>query len=195
MHDRKRRRNEMASMAKGSKAKTKKVSRTSHSAAPRAAAGKPKRNSTSAAKRATGNRVAAKKTVRKMQDGKSARAVKSGAKSTQSRQRQTAPGKPIGVTARTAGVNKSVVGKSAAVAKPQPLSAEVRKKLAGEHLRELLEQKKLRAARTPAWQTIEHHDSALRPPEPMPHGAPSGSNLDRGLDEQDDADPSGSSQP
>jgi len=51
-----------------------------------------------------------------------------------------------------------------------PLSPAARKKLAGEHLRALLEQKKHRATQPPAWQKIEHHDHASREPDHQPHG-------------------------
>jgi hypothetical protein len=50
------------------------------------------------------------------------------------------------------------------------LSPAAQKKLAGEHLRALLEQKKRRATQTPAWQTIEHHDHAPRDADHQPHG-------------------------
>jgi hypothetical protein len=50
------------------------------------------------------------------------------------------------------------------------LSPAAQKKLAGEHLRALLEQKKHRATRTPAWQKIGHHDHASREPDHQPHG-------------------------
>ena len=51
-----------------------------------------------------------------------------------------------------------------------PTSPAAQKKLVGEHLRALLEQKKLRATRTPAWQKIEHHDHAPREADHQPHG-------------------------
>jgi hypothetical protein len=49
------------------------------------------------------------------------------------------------------------------------LSAEEKKKLAADHLRELLEAKKKRATQTPAWKQISHHD------HPAPRSGPSGS--------------------
>ena len=42
--------------------------------------------------------------------------------------------------------------------KPQNLSPEEKKQIAGEHLKALLEQKKRRLKQTPAWKMIEHHD-------------------------------------
>jgi hypothetical protein len=51
------------------------------------------------------------------------------------------------------------------------LSPAAQKKLAGEHLRALLEQKKRRATQTPAWQKIEHHDNTPRDADHQPHGA------------------------
>jgi hypothetical protein len=38
------------------------------------------------------------------------------------------------------------------------LSPEERKRLAGEHLKALLEEKKRRLAQTPPWKRIDHHD-------------------------------------
>jgi len=62
-----------------------------------------------------------------------------------------------------------------ATAKPGPkkrenLSPEARKKLAAQHLWELVEQKKRLAAQTPPWQQIEHHDHPAPPvvPDPLP---------------------------
>ena len=58
------------------------------------------------------------------------------------------------------------------------MSPQARKKLVAKHLREMLEEKNRRAAQTPAWQQIVHHDhpapmSAPRGPDAM-EGAPPG---------------------
>ena len=50
--------------------------------------------------------------------------------------------------------------------------------MAGEHLRELLEQKKQRQAQVPAWQRIEHHDRAPRTSESAPPAPPAHSELE-----------------
>jgi hypothetical protein len=64
------------------------------------------------------------------------------------------------------------------------MSAEARKKLAGEHLRALLEEKKRRVAQIPAWQTITHHDHESRLPDALPHGSPSGAPVAGDHDEE-----------
>jgi hypothetical protein len=50
------------------------------------------------------------------------------------------------------------------------LSPEERKRLAGERMRALLDAKKRKAASTPAWKKIEHHDHAPRATDHQPHG-------------------------
>jgi len=80
-------------------------------------------------------------------------------------QKPTAPRKPAALLKPAASQNQA--------ARPEPaatLSPAAQKKLAGEHLRSLLEQKKRRATQTPAWQLIEHHDNAPREPAHQPHG-------------------------
>jgi hypothetical protein len=54
------------------------------------------------------------------------------------------------------------------------LSAEAKKKLAAQHLWELVEKKKRQAAQVPTWQTIPHHD------HPTPAGSPSAAPQDEG---------------
>jgi hypothetical protein len=103
-------------------------------------------------------RSAAGKTTRRRVAPRTAAAAKAGA------HRGSAAGK-------TAKATPPRRGKAAAAAraKKKALSPEARKKLAGEHLRALLEQKKRRMTQMPAWQTIEHHDHAPRAAPHQPH--------------------------
>jgi hypothetical protein len=72
---------------------------------------------------------------------------------------------------RPAAPQKATASPNQATPAPaKPLSHAARKKLAGEHLRALLEQKKRLATQTPAWQKIEHHDHEPREPDHQPHG-------------------------
>jgi len=72
---------------------------------------------------------------------------------------------------RPAAPQKATASQNQATPAPaKPLSHAAQKKLAGEHLRALLEQKKHRATQTPAWQKIEHHDHEPREAGHQPHG-------------------------
>jgi hypothetical protein len=52
---------------------------------------------------------------------------------------------------------------------PAPaFSADEKKRLAAQHLWELVEQKKRQAAQVPAWQTIAHHDHPTPAASPGP---------------------------
>jgi len=170
----------MPRIAKRSKAKSSKAKPASRKTAPRAAATKKvKRGIAAAARRAPAKRAAAKKTARKAAARRPATSPARVAKTvTQKKTRG-----PIKATA-----GKHLPGKVAAAppGDKKPLSAEAQKKLAGEHLRTLLEEKKRRSTQAPAWQAIAHHDHAPRLPDAMPHGALSGSTLDHVPGDQDD---------
>lgn len=109
----------------------------------------PRRTAASARKRAPSKRATSAR--------KPARAAKKAAK------------RPRRQTAAKGSARKSPTKTARTAAPPRatraPLSAERKKLIAGEHLRDLLEQKKQRQAQLPAWQRIEHHDRTPRAPE------------------------------
>jgi hypothetical protein len=92
----------------------------------------------------------------------------------------------VAKTTRAAREAPAVAQRQGTPRQQNPLSAEARKKLAGEHLRALLDEKKRRAAQTPTWQTITHHDHAARLPDALPHGVPSGAPIDRVAGDRDE---------
>lgn len=110
--------------------------------------------------------------ARKVAVGTSARTTASTRKPTPSR--APARGKTAGAARRATGqpAKSKVARQAKPVRKPakKALSPEARKQLAGERLRQLLEEKRRLAAQTPAWQRIEHHDHAPRPAAHQPHG-------------------------
>ncbi len=165
----------MPRIAKSSKVKSRSAKRAPRQAALRAAAGKKVRRGTAAAvQRAPAKRALAKKAARKSAARKPATALRRIARATQKAPPKAAPKKRVASNTATAPRQK------------QNLSADVRKKQAGEHLRTLLEDKKRQAAQTPVWQTIVHHDHAPRVPDAMPHGASSGSIPDHVPSDADD---------
>ncbi len=108
---------------------------------------------------------AAKKTARRPAVAK---------KSPASKRIKSAPGKSASAKAAVARKKpaKSAAHKKTAASRPKPnaakpvrsqaatreLSPKARKDLAARHLWQLVEEKKRRAAQTPPWQTIAHHD-------------------------------------
>ena len=97
---------------------------------------------------------------------KSAKSTKTASPAQKSARRTTAA-KVHGKTAprkRAVAARKASAKKTAAKRKPQALSPRAQKKRAMQHFRTLLEEKQLRAAQTPAWRELEHHDH----PAPSP---------------------------
>jgi len=150
-------------------------------------AAKSRRVTTAAATRAPSGRTAAKKAT-----GKAARRVEPAARHSSGaagKLEQRPPMKAAKAAEKTGATRKPVaVKRPESPRKKEPVGADARKQLAGEHLRALLEEKKRRAAQTPLWQTIVHHDHAARLPDGLPHAAPSPATAERVTGDRDEDD-------
>ena len=166
----------MPRITKRSKAKKTSANpnRLARKSPPRATtAAKSRRVTTAAATRAPSVRTAAKKAAGKAAVRRVEPATRrsSGAAG---KLEQRPPMKVAKAAEKTGATRKPVaVKRPENPRKKEPVGADARKQLAGEHLRALLEEKKRRAAHTPPWQTIVHHDHAARLPDGLPHAAPS----------------------
>ena len=89
---------------------------------------------------------------------------------------QTARAKPSVQPAQRAAStpNRQSAGKTPSRSPAPAISADEKKRLAAQHLWELVEQKKRQAAQVPAWQTIVHHDHPTPPASPGPAAAENG---------------------
>lgn len=131
------------------------------------------------AKKAAAKKASAKKaatTARRSATGKTAQR-KAAAKRPQAAKAKTGARASTRAAGNTSAAKKSKLGartKSArSRSKPVPakkthrrMSPQARKNLVAKHLREMLEEKNRRAAQTPAWQQIVHHDhpAPVNPP-------------------------------
>jgi hypothetical protein len=178
----------MPRVTKRSKAKKSSANRPSPKSPSRAVpAGKTRRGKTAAATRAPSRRTAAKKATGKTAARSKVEPAALRLSGAAGKQEQRPPMKVAKAAKKTGAARKPVtVRRQESPRKKEPLSAEARKNLAGEHLRALLEEKKRRAAQTPPWQTIVHHDHAPRPPDALPYGAPPPAATDRAPDDSDE---------
>lgn len=145
------------------------------------------------AKKAGAKKAGAKKAAATARRGVTGRTAprKAAAKRPQAAKAKTGTRASTGSAGNTSAAKKSKLGAAHKTArsrsKPVPakttrrrMSPQARKNLVAKHLREMLEEKNRRAAQTPAWQQIVHHDhpAPLNPPripdseQPEPSSAP-----------------------
>jgi hypothetical protein len=143
----------MATTAKRSRAKTTARKKTAVKTGTKKTTAKPRRSVTGKARQPSA-------APKRQQPSASARSDKrtssgsSGSVSAAKKRKLAAPAKTAHTTRKPAPAKKT----------HRRMSAQEKKNLVAKHLRELLEEKKRRAAQTPAWQQIVHHDR----PAPLP---------------------------
>lgn len=150
----------MATKAKRSGTKTSAQKKTATKVGVKKAAARPRRTGAGKAQRKT---AAAKRPSQPVKGKTGARTSARSAGSASTAKKST-----LKARTKTARPGR----KPAPAKKPQPrMSPQARKELVAKHLRELLEEKNRRAAQTPAWQQIAHHDHPAPTPAPQVPGA------------------------